>query len=113
MAKLLTLQPFDSVHALTKHYGIQLPCAMKSEWRLLQRPIVGHVNGVFSLQGTLLATNGILATMERENRIEIVHIDFFVADEQSETVKVLIKKETAPKSQAASRKNAVDISEYI
>lgn len=110
MAKLTTLQPFDSVQALTHHFRTTLPCAFKSDWRLLQSPIVGHVNGVESLQGLLLATNGVLAALERSGRLEIVHVDYFIPDEQSVTIRTLVKKPLVPK---ANRAVAPDISEYI
>lgn len=83
MAKLSVPNPFTSVNAVKATYGITLP--KPHEWRLLPEGIVGCINGIHTMHGTAVATNGIHVAIMQVNTLTIGHMDWFVADEQSES----------------------------
>ena len=110
MAKLTTLQHFNSVSHLAASFGVTLPRST-SPWRLVQEPLVGCVNGVPSLRGVLLATDGVIALVARGGRLERAHLDWFIPDD-NQPAKTTIKQIKAKQSVQTPRQPKVDISEF-
>jgi hypothetical protein len=85
MARHEVLQVFASIDAIKKEFKVLLP--KPYDWRLLQPCFVGEVNGLPSMRGTAIATNGILLAILQDNALLIGHMDSFVIDlEQGEAL---------------------------
>ena len=112
MARLTTIQTFASVSALKAAFHVTLP--KPYEWRLLPECPIGSINGIPSMQGQAVATNGILVAIIQCNRLLIGHLDFFVADEQTTSDRTKAVTASSPKKPDTSReKKVVDVSEFI
>ena len=73
MAKLTTLQPFRDIEHLKAHHRLLLSKPYDT-WRLIKNPIMGQIQGLPTLNGFALATNGIIVLIQR---VDIVlHNDF-------------------------------------
>jgi hypothetical protein len=93
MARLTTLQHFDSVHHLAMHFGIVSLPRPKQDWRLLKEPFFGEIVGIPSLRGCAVATNGIIVAIVQANEhLTFGHLDNLIADTQvDESVKAIVK----------------------
>lgn len=80
MAKVIVSNPFVSVKELALSHHIVLP--KPHEWRLLSSPSSGEVQGLSGIRGVGVATNGIHVAILSNEKIQIAHLDWFVADEQ-------------------------------
>lgn len=78
MAKLTTLQPFRDVGEIKNIYHITL--AKPYEWRLIKEPFVGEINGISTMRGVAVATNGILVAIMQSTGMVVGHLEYFVAD---------------------------------
>ncbi len=83
------------VAAVLDLYGLTLPKVKRGEpeWRVPKEPLWGHVQGLPSLQGRLVLTNGIKAFVIQDSERNIsgsqmrwadVHFDFFVPNKPEE-----------------------------
>lgn len=108
MAKVTTIQHFSSIASLAATFSVSLP--KPHDWRLIVDCPVGSINGIPSLRGVAIATNGILIALLRNERIEFGHLDSFVQD-IGESVRI-ISKTSKPKA-TKQPISTVNISEYI
>ncbi len=77
------MQPYTTVHALCERHHLKLP--RPHPWWLLSGDdcIVGEVNGVPTIRGKAVATNGIMvAVLTVQGDIDLGHRQFFVRDEE-------------------------------
>lgn len=99
------VEPFrpNTVVEALREFNITLPKSQKvSEWRSLDPQPYGEVNGLNTLRGRLVATNGILAILIRGDKSwAYVHLQHFIPDildEESEIRKMVSSaKAKAPK----------------
>lgn len=56
------------------------------DWRLLPQGELGQIQGIHTMRGTAVATNGIHVAIVCGNTIHIGHLDWFITDEQAPMV---------------------------
>lgn len=81
MSKLIITNPYVSMDAIKEHYGV-LPKPW--EWHLVpaDKCIMGAPQGIETMRGVTVATNGIHYAVERwDGRLIVVHVLHFVPDE--------------------------------
>ena len=81
MPKLIVQNPYNSVKEIALTHRLLLP--KPREWRLMAKALSGEINGIHTIRGIAVATNGIHVAILRDNDIVIGHLEWFVADEQS------------------------------
>lgn len=81
MARITTIQTFHSVADLKLTHKVVLP-KPHDDWRLIQEPYQGEINGCPTLRGTAIATNGIMVAILQPKGIVFGHLDFFNPDEE-------------------------------
>lgn len=81
LRKVKIPQPYASVEALQKRFNILLP-RKSPDWRLIKEPPVGEINGIPSMRGIAMATDGILAIIVHEETVIFGHVDYFMVDKE-------------------------------
>ncbi len=90
----------SSLSELVLKYNLILP-KPRDDWRLIQEPVQGEINGIPSMRGFCLATNGIIvAILTQDSKIIFGHLPFFVPDREEELAKVM----NQPKTKKATKK---------
>ena len=85
MAKIIATNPFASLSDLKAKLRISLP--KPYEWRLINEPFSGECNGLSSLRGIVVATNGIEAVVVNNATVSLVRIAWFNEDMQENIAK--------------------------
>jgi hypothetical protein len=85
MAKIIATNPFASLSDLKARLRVSLP--KPYEWRLISEPFSGECNGLPSLRGIVVATNGIEAVVVNNATASLVHIAWFSEDKQEAIAK--------------------------
>ena len=110
--KLTTVRFFDHLDQFKEFYGCVLP--KPHPWRLLDRPMVGQINGIPALRGVAQATNGILVAVTQNDKSMFVgHLDSFTCDEQEHVVFFGAPAKEAKTKTKKPRQPEVDISEFM
>lgn len=76
--------PYHDVHHLFTSYGIFK--RRSADWRLVLEPLHGNIQGLENSYGLLLATNGILCLIQRNDHVTLFegHLDYFVPNRPSQ-----------------------------
>ena len=76
---MLTLTQLQREHHLPKPF---------KEWRSVQQPVLGEINGLPRFRGHTIATNGIIVALESEvGNIFFGHLQWFLPDKKEELEK--------------------------
>lgn len=90
-------QPYTSISQFAEVNHLILPRPF--DWRLIQDPMTGEVQGLSAFRGFAIATNGIIVALESESKdIAFGHLDYFVPDEDSTPKSSSTKTTKAPKT---------------
>lgn len=73
-------QLFDNIYHLRAETGIILPKPFDT-WRLIAEPVMGKIQGIPTLWGVAIATNGITLILQRGEEYLDVHLDNFIPDD--------------------------------
>mgnify|MGYP006374329205 FL=1 len=100
-------QPYSSVSQFAEVHQLILPRPF--DWRLIQDPMTGEVQGISSFRGFAIATNGIMVAIESERSdIAFGHLDYFIPD-----VEECSPASTSTKTPKTKKAPKHDISEYL
>lgn len=73
--------PFPNMSSLRAAYGRHLP-QPADNWRTIKEPHFGHIQGIPSMMGLAVATDGIYVVIKRgDGHFLLGHLDWFISDD--------------------------------
>lgn len=73
------MHPYNNLAHFRRDAGI-LP-KPSDDWRLIQVPVTGEINGLPSIRGLAVATNGIIVALRRSDSFLVYgHLEWFLKD---------------------------------
>lgn len=78
------------------------------DWRLVQKPVPGHINGLETIRGLAVATNGIIvALLNSYGKISFGHLEWFVKDKPSDETDLFDGAAVTPRATRSKRLDAL------
>ena len=106
-------QPYTSFSHFCLVTGFRIPGRLKGHWRLTKR-FVAHPAGLSNLHGLVVATDGILAAIERSDGMLVVVHKEWLEPEQQEQLRPEHKARTKQSGvDARTKRTGVDTSIYV
>lgn len=95
---------FSSLSELVRKHNLILP-KPRDHWRLVQEPVQGEINGLPSLRGYAVATNGIMVAIYLlSGKVQYGHLAFFNCDKE-EKEKLMDK----PSSKVSGKEKKIEL----